>query len=114
MASGLHDPSFMEGQRTEIAVPEASAVAGQTEFDVAQCRDAAVFIVYRMPGSHVGESVDIIHFHPGQRHGRRILYDKQTVVIGLIQPLCLERIGVFVLDREALGVFFLSRFDLFK
>ena len=114
MASSLHDPSFMEGQRAEVAVPEAPPVAGQAELDVPQRRDAAVFVIYRVPGPHIGKSVDIIHFHLRQRHGRRILHNEQAVVIGLIQPLCLERIGILMLDREAAGVSSLISSDLFK
>lgn len=43
VTSCLKDTALMKGQRTEITASKASSVAGQTEFDLFQCRDPPSF-----------------------------------------------------------------------
>ena len=40
MASGLYDPSLVEGQGAETAGSKAAPVADQAELDLTNCRDA--------------------------------------------------------------------------
>ncbi len=63
MASGLNNPSLMKGQRTKTAPAKASTVAGQTEFNLLNCRYAPRFLVRGMKSSGVGKGINIIHFH---------------------------------------------------
>ena len=45
MASGLDDPSLMEGQSTEAAASKAAAVADQAEFYFRKCRNTACCVI---------------------------------------------------------------------
>ena len=83
MAAGLHDASLMEGQRTEAASAEASAVADQAEFYFRDRRNTTRCIVTRMPGSHVWKCVDIVHLFLRQRLRRRILDHIEAVAVRL-------------------------------
>ena len=108
MASCLHDPSLVEGQRTEAAAAVAAAVGGKGEFNVvAERGDASLGIIHRMPRTHVGKGVDIIQFLRCQGPRRRVLHHKGAAVIGFIDALCSKGIRVFVLElyAERAGLF---------
>ena len=62
MASGLDNSALMEGQRTKRTAAKAAAAADQTEFHLRKCRDTACSIVHGMPGSHIRQTVDFVHF----------------------------------------------------
>ena len=87
MAPGLDNPSLMEGQGTETASPKAAAAAGQTEFDLREGRHTSCFLIGRMPGTHKGQRVDIIHLCLTQWFCRRILHEIHIISIGFGKPL---------------------------
>ena len=110
VAADLDNAALVEGQRTEIAVPVAAAVGGETETDLPQGGHAAGRIIHGMPGAHVGEGIDIVHFPYREGFGRGILHDKCLPAVGLIETLCLKRIGIGVLQGKALCIGALSLF----
>ena len=67
-----------------------------------------------MIGAHERQRVDVVHLLGRQGLGGRILHDKELSVIGFIEPLGLERIGVLMLDGKAVGVGALVRLHLLK
>ena len=104
MAAGLHDASLMEGQRTEAASAEASAVADQAEFYFRDRWNTTRCIVTRMPGSHVWKCVDIVHLFLGQWFRRRILDHIKAVAVRLNEAFSRKWIGVAVLGVKALRI----------
>ena len=104
MASCLNNAALMEGQRTEAAGSKAATVADQAEFDFPNSRNTAICFVTRMVISHVRKRIDLIHLFLGQRLGRRILNHEFLAVIRLHQSFSKNRIGIAVLDKEALCV----------
>ena len=110
MAADLHDTAFMESEGAEIAVPVAAAVGCETEADLSKGRNAARLVVHGMPGAHIGKCVNIIHLPHGEGFGGRILHDKSLSAVGLVEPLCLKRVGVCMLQGEALCIGALTLF----
>ena len=104
MASCLNNAALMEGQRTEAAGSKAATVADQAEFDFPDSRNTAICFVTRMVISHVRKRIDLIHLFLGQWLGRRILNHEFFSVIRLNQSLSKHRIGIAVLDKEALCI----------
>ena len=101
MASHLHDPSLMEGKCTEAAAAKAATVADQAELYLRDCRYAAVLLIRRMVGTHIRQSVDIVHFSFRKRKCRWILYYIQMSIIWLYQPFPGKWIGIAVLCIKA-------------
>ena len=57
-----------------------------------------------MVGSHIGESINVIHFLGGQRRLRRILDYIKVFSIALCHRLSIAEIGILVLDGKASGI----------
>ena len=114
MTSRLKDTALMKGQRTEITASKASSVAGQTEFDLFQCRNPAFFLIHGMILSRIRQIVNIVHFHLRQRLRWWILYHISTVPIRFCQRLCCKWICVSVLNGKAVRISFFIGLYLFK
>ena len=114
VTSCLKDAALMKSQRTEITASKASSVAGQTEFDLFQCRDPAFFLVHGMISSCIRQIVNIVHFHLRQRLRWWILYHISTVPIRFCQRLCCKWIRVSVLNGKAVRVSFFIGLYLLK
>ena len=67
-----------------------------------------------MPGTHIREVIDVIHFLLTERLCRRVLDNEQSAVIALVEPFSIERIRVLILNAEALSVFALAVPDFLK
>ena len=104
VAADLDNPALVEGQGAEIAVPVASPVGGQAEFDLPQGGHPACLLVHGMPGPHIGQGVDVVHLLHGERLRGRVLDDEGVAAIGLIQALCLKGVRVGVLQSKALRI----------
>src|SRR5699024_10156866 len=65
LAAYLHNSSLMNSQGAEAASAETAAAAGQTEFRFRKSRDASKRIIGRMGFPHIGQTVEVIHFHGG-------------------------------------------------
>ena len=98
----------MERQRAEITGAEAAAAGGQAELNLGNRGHAAQRFVARVIRAAVGKIVDLVHLLLGKRLLRRILDDEFVVGVRLQQPLCRKRVGVLVLQIEALSIFFLA------
>ena len=105
VASGLDDPTLMEGQSAEAAASEASSVAGQGEQDLRDGRDASLRLIGGVIIVHIGQFIDIIQFLGRQRPGGGILYHIPFLPIFFHQGSCREKVGVLILDQKAPGVF---------
>ena len=105
MRAGLNDSALMERQRAEIAGAEAAAAGGQAELNLGNRGHAAQRFVARVIRAAVGKIVDFVHLLLGKRLLRRILDDEFVIGVRLQQPLCRKRVGVLVLQIEALGIF---------
>src|SRR5699024_3656642 len=110
MASCLHNPSLVEGQSAEITAAKASPVAGQTEPDLLKGRDASIFLIFRMPGSLIWETIDIVHLLLGERHGWGILNHIPPVLIRFRQYFPADGVRISILHSKAPGI--LCRFLL--
>ena len=77
VTAGLDNPSLVEGQGAEIAVAKTAPVGSEAEFDLAERRDAAVFLIRGVIGAHEGQRVDVVHLLGGQGLCRRILHDEE-------------------------------------
>ena len=97
MASCLQDPSLVEGKGAEVAAPKASPVADQAELHFRDSWHASQFLIGRMVRPPIRISVDLIHLGLIKRHGRRILYHVQMLIIRLDQPLSGKWIRILVL-----------------
>ena len=105
VAARLDDAPLMERQRAEAARAEAAAVGRETEAHLGDRRHAALLFVGRMIRPAVGQAVDPIHLLLRKRLLRRVLDDEFMLTIRLQQPPRRKRVGVAVLQIEALGVF---------
>ena len=114
VASRLHNAALVKGQGAEITVAKTPPVGRQTELDLGERRNPAVLLIGGMISPHERQCVDVVHLLGRQGLGRRILHDKELSVIGFIEPLGLERIGVLMLDGKAVGVGALVRLHLLK
>ena len=104
MASHLHDAPLMERQRAKRALAEAAAIAGQAELHLADCRDAAGFLVHGVVRARIRQAVHGVHLRSGQRLARRVLHHELVIGIGLDQAFFRERVAVAVLHVEAARV----------
>ena len=101
----LDDAPLMERQRAEAARAEAAAVGRETEAHLGDCRHAAAFFIRRMIRPAIRQVVDPVHLLLRKRLLRRVLDDEFMLTIRLQQPPRRKRVGVAVLQIEALGVF---------
>ena len=114
MASCLQDPSLMKGKGAEAAASEASAVAGKAEPDLIQSRNPPLTVVHRMPGSHIGKIINIIHLLSTERQRRRILDHIAPCAVILDQRFCRKRICISVLNGKTFRIGFFAVSDLIK
>ncbi len=61
MASGLNDPSLMEGKGAETAGAKAAPVADEAELDLTDSRNTAKSLIRGVIASHIRQSIDVIH-----------------------------------------------------
>ena len=113
VASGLDDPSLMEGQSAERASTETAPVTDQAEFDLLNGGDAPELFVAGVVGTAVGEGVDCIHLLGGQGLLGRVLNYK-FISPGFAETLGGEGVAVSVLNTEAFGISFLVFLQFFK
>ena len=104
MASGLQDPSLMEGEGAEAAASKTAPVAGEAEFDLLQCRNAAVLLVHGVILPGIGKVVHIVHLILGKGKSWRILDHIAFVSVGLCHGGCCEWVCVLILDGKASGI----------
>ena len=114
VTAGLDNPSLVEGQGAEIAVAKTAPVGSEAEFDLAESRDAAIFLIGGVIGAHKGQRVDVVHLLSSQRLRGRVLHDEEFAVVGLVDTFGLEGIRVLMLDRETAGVLSLVAADLLE
>ena len=104
MASCLQDPSLVEGKGAEVAAPKASPVADQAELHFRDGWHASQFLIGRMVRPPIRIPVNLIHLRLVKRHGRRILYHVQMLIIRLYQPLSGKWIRILVLGIKTARV----------
>ena len=104
----------MKGKGAEAAASEASAVAGKAEPDFIQSRNPPLTVVHRMPGSHIGKIINIIHLLSTERQRRRILDHIAPCAVILDQRFCRKRICISVLNGKTFRIGFFAVSDLIK
>ena len=113
MAAGLDDSSLVEGQGTEGAGTEAAPIGNQAELHFLNGRHTTCLGITGMPGPHIGQVVDCIHFLGGQRLLRGILHHI-FLAVGLSQPLGGEGVAVAVLNLKGFRILSLVGLYLLK
>ena len=103
MAARLDDAALMERQRAERAAAEAAAVRDEAELHLGDGGHAARLAVGRVIGVLIRQSVDVVHLLRGKRRLRRVLHH-ELAAVRLDEAPGGKRIGVAVLNGEALGV----------
>ena len=61
VTSYLHGSALMKSQCTEAASAETSPIADQRKFDFRYGRHAAILLIGRMIGSHIGKAIYLVH-----------------------------------------------------
>ena len=103
VAARLDNPSLMKGQRAEAARAVAPAAGGQRKLDLLDGGHAAQRVIAGVPGTGIGQGIDLVHLLGGQGWLGRVLNDV-SVAAGLGQRLGGEGVGVLILHAKAFGI----------